>query len=306
MKISKYEENRRDFIEGIDEEFQDLASQLKNVDFSKESNKDYVLNKTLQNIDSKGVNKMNKIKRTGIIAASLLIVSTLASQTTFAQEAVEKILKTLYLGHVTMIQYDGNEPEQTDLPDSLKGNVFDKNKNLLEKITKDIFVEGIYTKDEEKIVEIDLKNGTIVTEKENKQAEKKNKENILSVTDSNKLNQYTCFDVKLPAYLPDGYKFDRAEFHKNDDGSVKDSKYAELYFKNQKTGKDIYIQERFPCDETRTVGDAENIEKININGVDAILSNDRNVDWETNNTIYFLNGKNISKEETIKIAESIK
>lgn len=306
MNGNKYQENRGDFIEGIDREFQELASQLKNVDFSKESNKNYVMNKILKNIDNKGVNKMNKIKRTGIIAASLLIVSTLVSQTTFAQEAVEKILKTLSLGHVTMIEYDENEPEEAILPESVKGNVFDKNKNALEKITKDIFAEGIYTKDGEKIAKINPQKGTIVTEKQMEEDEKKERDNTLYVTDSSKLNEYTCFEVKLPTYLPDGYTFKNADFTKDEVGNVKDSKYASLHFENKTTGKEIYIQERFACDETKTYEDAENIEKISINGVDGILSNGRNIDWEADNTIYYVGGKNIGKDEAIKIAESIK
>lgn len=306
MKNNKYQENRRGFIEGIDSEFQDLAGQFKNMDFSKESNKSYVMNEVSKNTDNKGENKMNRLKKTGIIAASLLIVSTLVSQTTFAQATVEKILKTLSLGHVTMIEYDRNEPEEAVLPDSLKGNVFDKNKNPLEKITKDIFAEGIYTKDGEKIAKINPKNGKVVTEKQMKEEENKEKNETLYVTDSSKLNEYTCFEVKLPTYLPDGYTFKNGDFTKDEAGNVKDSKYASLHFENKTTGKEIYIQERFACDETKTYEDAEDIEKININGVDAILSNGRNIDWEADNTIYYVGGKNIGKDEAIKVAESIK
>lgn len=301
-----YEKNKDNFIEGIEEEFQDLASQLKDMDFSKRSNNSYILNKTLKSINNKGVYKMNKIKKTGIIAASLLVVSTLVSQTTFAQETVEKILKTLSLGHVTMIEYDGNEPEEAALPESLKGNVFDKNKTPLEIITKDLFVEGIYTKDGEKIAKIDPKKGTIVTEKQMKEDEEKEKKNTLYVTDSSTLNQYTCFKVKLPTYLPKGYIFKNAEFTKDESGNVKDSKYASINFENKATGKEIYIQERFACDETKTVSNAEDIQKININGAEAILSNGRNIDWEADGTIYYLGGKNIGKDEAIKVAESIK
>ena len=298
--------NKSNIVEGIEEEFQDLAGQLKDVDFSKRSNKSYVFNKTLKNIDNKGVNKMNKIKKTGIIAASFLVVSTLVSQTTFAQATVEKILKTLSLGHVTMIEYDGNEPEEAALPESVKGKVFDKNKTPLEKITKDIFAEGIYTEEGEKIAKIDPKKGTIVTEKQMKEEEEKEKNNTLYVTDSSTLNQYTCFNVKLPTYLPEGYTFKNAEFTKDESGNVKDSKYASINFENKVTGKEIYMQERFACDETKTVSNAEDIQKININGVEAILSNGRNIDWEADGTIYYLGGKNIGKDEAIKVAQSIK
>jgi len=79
MKENKFQKKRESFIEGIDEEFQDLASQLKNVDFSKESNKGYVLNKSLKNIDIEGDNNM-KIKflkvRTAMIAGLICIVTT--------------------------------------------------------------------------------------------------------------------------------------------------------------------------------------------------------------------------------------
>lgn len=306
MRNKDYENNKSNIVEGIEEEFQDLAGQLIEVDFSKRSNKSYVLNKTLKNIDNKGVNKMNKIKKTGIIAASLLVVSTLVSQTTFAQATVEKILKTLSLGHVTMIEYEGNEPEEAALPESVKGKVFDKNKTPLEKITKDIFSEGIYTEEGEKIAKIDPKKGTIVTEKQMKEEEEKERNDTLYVTDSSTLNQYTCFKVKLPTYLPEGYTFKNAEFTKDESGNVKDSKYASINFENKATGKEIYMQERFACDETKTVSNAEDIQKININGVEAILSNGRNIDWEADGTIYYLGGKNIGKDEAIKVAESIK
>ncbi|SFD03521.1 hypothetical protein [Clostridium uliginosum] len=55
------------------------------------------------------------------------------------------------------------------------------------------------------------KNGTIITEKQSKQKEEQSEKNNLYVTDSSKLNDYTCFDVKLPAYLPDGYTFKNAD-----------------------------------------------------------------------------------------------
>lgn len=60
MKGVKFEEKREDFIEGIDNEFQELASQLTNMDFSKESNKDSILNTTLKNINNEGANNIKK------------------------------------------------------------------------------------------------------------------------------------------------------------------------------------------------------------------------------------------------------
>ncbi|WP_035301924.1 hypothetical protein [Clostridium sp. DL-VIII] len=52
---------------------------------------------------------------------------------------------------------------------------------------------------------------------------------MLDVIDCSKLSGYTCFDIKLPSYLPEGYTFEKASFYKDKSGNVKDSKYADLY-----------------------------------------------------------------------------
>lgn len=132
-------------------------------------------------------------------------------------------------------------------------------------------------------------------------------EQTLVVKDSNKLNNYTCFDVKLPSYLPEGYKFAEAEFFKDENGVVENSKIIGLYFTNEKTGKFIYMQQRFAEEETGYVTGANKVEEIKINGVDAVLYGDSNLDWEYNGVIYMLVGRGeITKDELIKIAESIK
>lgn len=299
MKQNETYESKENFIEGIDEEFQDLAIGLSKIDFSKESNKDFVFNATIKNISCKRNNKINKIKKTGIAVASLLIVSTILAQTTFAKELVDNIIKTISLGHFSAIQYNDSKKEEYIIPDSLKGKIFDKNGNVLEKITK--YIDGIYTKGGEKIVNWNAADGSVTTEKQEKEEEEKAKENTLTITDSSKVNGYTCFEVKLPSYLPDGYKFEKAEFYKDSD------KYATLYFINQETGKEIYVQQRFACEDTKaTLATDGNIENIKINGVDAILEDERNIDWEANNVVYFLSCKDIGKDEVVKIAESIK
>ncbi|EHJ01599.1 hypothetical protein CDLVIII_5108 [Clostridium sp. DL-VIII] len=293
-------EIKGNFIEGIDEEFKDLAVGLSKIDFSKESNKDFIFNTTIKKISNKRNNNVNKIKKTGIAVASLLIISTILAQTTFAKEVVDNIIKTISLGHFSAIQYNDSKEEEYILPNSLKGKIFDKNGNVLEKITKDI--DGIYTKDGEKIATWNAADGSVTTEKQAKEEKEKAKENTLTVIDSSKVNGYTHFEVKLPSYLPDGYKFEKAEFYKDSD------EYATLYFKNKETGKEIYMQQRFACEDTKaTLATDGDIENIKINGVDAILEDEHNIDWEVNNVVYFLNsGKDLSKDETIKIAESIK
>lgn len=310
MKHHGIDEIKESFIEGIDDEFQDLAASLSKIDFSKESNKDSVFNTIEDNIGYKQNNNINKIKKTGIAVASLLIISTILAQTTFAKDVVNNIIKTISLGNFTAIQTDESKDDNYSeiLSDDLKGKLFDKNGNALEKITKDIAKDGIYTKDGEKVDKWTYKDGTTVTKvNKDKTKEDKMEEDTLYITDSSKINDYTCFDVKLPSYLPSGYTFEKAGFYKDESGNVKDSKYAELHFKNSATGEEIYMQERLIGEDTRgDLATDDKIESIKINGVDAVLEGENDIDWEMNNTHYFLAAKNMTKDEVVKIAESIK
>lgn len=127
------------------------------------------------------------------------------------------------------------------------------------------------------------------------------------VKDANSLNKYTCFNVILPSYLPKDYKFDRAELSKDEKGNVS-NKCINLYFTNSKTGKYIYMQQRIASEEMKYVtGTDGKIEKVKVNGVDAVISDNRYIDWEANKVLYELSGRGqITKAELIKIAESIK
>jgi len=47
--------------------------------------------------------------------------------------------------------------------------------------------------------------------------------------------------------------------------------------------------------------------EIKINGIAAVICDNRNIDWEANNVLYCISSKgSFSKNELIKIAESIK
>lgn len=67
------------------------------------------------------------------------------------------------------------------------------------------------------------------------------------------------------------------------------------------------MQQRVAEEDAGYVTDAVKIEELKINGVDAVLYDDSNLDWEYNGVIYMLVGRGeIAKDELIKIAESIK
>ncbi|WP_070001168.1 DUF4367 domain-containing protein [Cellulosilyticum sp. I15G10I2] len=293
----------------IDSAFLDLTRQLIAVDFSKSSNKETVYMKTLKNLnESEGVNNMKlvqKVKKAGLAVAAIALVTTLSMQTTFAQELVEKIIMQISLGHVTAIQYEDSGVKESPVPPSLKGKIFDKEGKPIDYFTEE--TKDIYTVDGERI-ESAKPSGEIVTVT---QGEKSRAEDTLVIKDSERLNDYTCFKVILPSYLPEGYVFDRAEFYKDEKGIVKDTKYISLYFSHLTAERYIYMQQRYADEGTATIGSTPgNLKKIKINGEDAILHGDRSLDWEIYGNIYFLSGAKtegeVGKEELIKIAESIK
>lgn len=312
---NKFSVNMDAYLNGIqnvdesnNEEFNELleiGKTLANKDFSENSNKEVVLNKTLKTIneykEGNVMGKSNRIKKTAAAAAVFLVVGGVFTHTSFAKGLAEKVINRISLGHITVEQSES--PSEMVLPTNLEGKVFDKNKNPLTVITKD--TGKIYTKSGEQIV--DIKGGKIVTATEAKAEEEKIEKSMLIIKDSSSLNKYTCFDVKLPSYLPQGYKFDRAEFFKGEDGSVS-KKYVSLYFTNEKTEKYIYMQQRFADEETKyEAGTDGKIEKVKVNGKDAVVSDNRSMDWENNGVLYILSGRGeFGKNELIKIADSIK
>ncbi|MCB2299160.1 DUF4367 domain-containing protein [Clostridium tagluense] len=287
-----------------------FSKNISNKDFSKDSNKQAVFNKTLKSIgENKGENvmkKYNKFKKAAISVAVICIVSVSLMQTSFARDIADRVIRTISLGHISIIQTEPSKIKEIRLTDEYKGKVFDKHKKPVQVVTEENHNE-LYTTKGEKIAHI--QDGKIITVAEKEKMDKESEEAVVKIKDSSKLNEYTCFDVKLPTFLPEGYQFDRAEVYKDENETkVKNSKYISLYFTNKETGKFIFMQQRFPDETTKCVSGTDGrMEEIKINGVNAVISENRNIDWETKDCVYMLAGRGgITKSELIKIAESIK
>ncbi|WP_097025468.1 DUF4367 domain-containing protein [Clostridium peptidivorans] len=307
IDIDAYFNGIENVNESNNEEYNELleiGKTLANKNFSENSNKQSVFNRTVRNInEGKGDNvmkKSNKFKKAGIVAASFVIVCGVFSQTSFAKDLAERVINKISLGHITAIQTEPSEEKEVKVPDNLKGKIFDKNKKPLTVVTRD--TGKIYTAAGEEIES--CVDGKIITVAE---AKKMDENKLYVVKDASSLNKYTCFNVKLPSYLPKDYKFDRAEFYKGEKGDIS-KKYIDLFFTNEETGKFIYMQQRFADEETKyETGTDGKIEKVKVNGVDAVISDDRYIDWEANGVLYSLSGRGeFTKDELIKIAESIK
>jgi hypothetical protein len=303
----------------------EVSKSLADNDFSKKSDKKSVLNDITDKLEAnknlskiKGDNIMNKsykIKRTAAIAASIALVSTICvsvAKPSFAEDIINKIT----LGHITIVQE--NVPKDVSDKDSKPAEQKNDQKANATKNTKaETKFIPLYDKAGNLVdTAVVRKGGTFYTADgtmlmmssgAGEQAENNITKNQLVVNDINDINKYTAFKITLPSYLPGGYTFDKAAFYKDSNGKVSD-KFADLYFKNVQTGKDIFIQERLAGDDTKyenAVDSDTSVEKVKINGADAAITGSEGIEWEANGTMYSLNCK-LGRNELVKIAESIK
>lgn len=257
-------------------------------------------NKTLDRIKNQGSDmrvkpmKGNKVWAAAAAVAGVLMITM---QTTFAQDLVSDIIKSLSLNNITIFE---NKPfvwEDRKVPEAAKGKVFDQNGNVIDIITQDN-ENQMYNANGERVLGIE-EDGTLLTEEVLSQG----MEESLLINDVSQLNKYVCFEIKLPAYLPSGFVFDQAEFYKLDDGTIND-KGCSLSFINPQTGETIYLSQSYICEETSGETSFENIEKVKVNGAQAILG-DEGIVWEEKGVRYLMYTYSLGRGESIKIAESM-
>ncbi|MNO38397.1 hypothetical protein D3C76_284990 [compost metagenome] len=288
-------------------ELLELGRVLGHKDFSKGSDQTAILNKAWRTYtgqeEEKGLRTNYKLRRPAVILATLLVVGTLSItfvQPSFAQELLSKVLQTINLGHIVAHEVEYSE-DYNVIPDELKGKIYDRNGNALVTLGAAQKADDLYNADGEKIIAFE--NGRLVTQSEKDQE----KAELMIVRDSSKLNEYTLFDVGLPEYLPAGYIFDRAEFYKDSNGEVMNSKYINLYFVNEATNEKISMQQRYADEETAYEMSTDGtIEKVKINGVDAVLVNGKGLDWEANGVLYGVTSASLDKDDLVKVAASIR
>ncbi|AOY77709.1 DUF4367 domain-containing protein [Clostridium formicaceticum] len=263
----------------------------------------------IKNQEDETMKVFGKKKRSSMVAVAIvcvLCVSTMIIQTTFAQEVVNKIVRSLSLNNITILENKDFKWEDKEIPEAAKGKVFDKDGHVIEKITSENKDE-MYNANGEKVFDVDT-DGTLITEAVQKEnAERNAKENPIDnliIKDPKKLNGYTCFDVKLPSYLPEGFEFDYAEFYKDDNGEILNDACG-VYFINHKTEETIPIFQTYICEELAGETAFNNIKKVKVNGKDAIIG-DEGIVWEANGVSYLMYTYDFGKELSIKIAESIR
>lgn len=288
-------------IEGIDEEFQELGNTLSNLDFSNNTDKKKIYEKTLKNINRKeGIRMLkNKFKKASMAAAALAVLVT-AANPTYAADMAKKMINSLTLGNVSFMEKTdlGVEP----LEDCYKGKVFDENGNEVTSVDVNALYDNtqkLYTKDGKEIAY--MARGEIVTVEEEEQK-------WTTIEDENKIKEYASFDYKLPEYIPEGYEFKEAKYKKHSGVTDEKTYYSEdlsLVYEDKNTGKNIYLEE-YSSEQPFAVMTNKDMEQIKVNDIDAVVFNNGSIGWAINDVSYNIGSQDINQDELLKIAESIK
>ena len=234
--------------------------------------------------------------------------------TSFGQDLYQSV-KTIFVGeHAQYYNYSQEEetPDRTyAIPEELEGKLYDKDGNILEKLTES---DKTYNKDGEEVIISAMiyqdENGNEIKKIEaltKAEMDAQRDSQMTTLTDPEAAKPYLAFDFALPSYLPKGYAFDRIQLFNDENGKpVENCEYAYVYFSNGDKEKEIYLQLRLMNEETAYAGDFKNARPIKINGHEGIM-NDRKLDVEIDGVMYMFFGADagIHGDELIKIAESL-
>lgn len=285
-----------------------LGQVLAEHDFSRNSNRAAVLfqakakSRASGEQANSGLPFRRRFKRPAMLLASLLfagIVSVGFVKPSFAQEVLVKMLQKIDLGHIIASEMGSHVPE---FPEELRGKIFDQDGNPVESYF--IPARAIFTASGEPIANITWDN-KIITKKEQEALDKEEKSRQFNVKTLAEMNQYALFDVKFPEYLPEGFTLDRGQFYKGEEGV--NGNYLILYFGSEKKGKRISIHMAYANEENAyEVSTSGKMEQVKVNGIDAVMMNERNVHWEAHGVLYTLNTRGLKRSQVLRIAESIK
>lgn len=247
---------------------------------------------------SKMVNgKKRSFKKIVAVAACAAVVA--AAGTAIASGYAGEIVRMFSTGHNTFIQMDPDV-----IPEELKGMIFDEDGNAVTVMDEG---ETYYDKDGNvlnaegyaKILN-DAYGEDIAV---NIADEKKTNEKVFESMDE--AIKAAAFDIKLPSYIPEGWEISKIYTYADDEGAFSGD-YISIEYKNG--DKDMTIMERLINENTSfTYSTDGDMEEIDLNGKKAVISNGRNLDFETGDgvSVSVHSMGNVTKDELVKIAESV-
>lgn len=280
-----------------------FKKELEHIPESIDRELDVTLNKIIS--EERNIMKNNKMKKTGIAVAGVACALFLTMQTSAAQDFIREVARSLSLNTIEISEGKDNVWKDRKVPKSAIGKVFDKDKNVVKVITFENQDE-LYNDKGEQVFDI-AEDGTLITEEVREklieQNDKENQEESIIVEEIGKLKDFASFDVKMPTYLPEGFKFQNGVFYKENGELIKDA--FNVSFINDATKQSIFLSLVAIMEGSEGGTSFNNIEKITINGNPAIIG-DEGITWEYDGVRYLMFTDNLGREESIKIAESIK
>ena len=241
------------------------------------------------------------IKKTAVIAACAAVVLALGA--TVVSGMAGKYIKMLTTGHNIFYQVDPNT-EVWDLPEEMLGMIFDENGNevtVLRGSVTEYYDKDGNVLDQEgyaKIIE-EAFGGEVVLSTDNDPSSHE-----YTFQSLEEAREIANFDIKVPAYLPEGWELHRVYTYTGDTKEPSGD-YMTLTYKNG--DKEMNIFERIINEETAfESGSNEEIEAITVAGRTAVIEGGRSINLETADDVSVgIYGKGyISREDLIKMMES--
>ena len=234
-------------------------------------------------------------RKPAVAAACALIIFTLPF-TSFGSEIVETVKRVASPSGRIVVNEDKftANPEKMDLPNYLKGKIFDKDGKEITNYKPLTEENAIFSKDGREITSIDYDKLTGKVTFEYKDEQKEDTGDKSPIKDiAKKLN----FN---PLVLSDNYHYLESEIYAE---SGKLSDY--VTFTYEKDGRTIYLHERISSPETayETGGDGK-IYEVNVDGVKVIIQG-HNADFERDGLLIGISAKGADKDELIAMVKDL-
>ena len=244
--------------------------------------------------------KMKKKKRISyrkpaVAAACALIIFTLPF-TSFGSEIVETVKRVASPSGRIVVNEDKltADPEKMDLPDYLKGKIFDKDGKEITNCKPLAEEEALYSKDGREIIHTDYNANTGEVTFQYADEVKKDTGDKAPIEEIAKKLSFN------PLVFSDKYNYVESEIFA-DPGTLSDY----VAFTYEKDGKTIHLNERISSPETAyETGGEGKIYEVNVNGVKVIIQG-RDADFERDGLLVSISAEGADKDDLIAMVKDL-
>ena len=244
--------------------------------------------------------KMKKKKRISyrkpaVAAACALIIFTLPF-TSFGSEIVETVKRVASPSGRIVVNEDKltADPEKMDLPDYLKGKIFDKDGKEITNCKPLAEEEALYSKDGREIIHTDYNANTGEVTFQYADEVKKDTGDKAPIEESAKKLSFN------PLVFSGKYNYVESEIFA-EPGTLSDY----VSFTYEKDGKTIHLHERISSPETAyETGGEGKIYEVNVDGVKVIIQG-REANFERDGLLLSISAKGANKDELIAMVKDL-